>query len=212
MPHEDSIIPPVRAGEINSSLEINYDHEQCGEGGFEATSVHRWQFDSRQYFNLTGLDLGQNYPYVHQENGHALRIVTDYRWSHSTYNGEDKYTLSFEQRAVRGSTNIHTTYWTRCGYYRFDEDLNHTRMGAEKQPYRIRESDVDVDHHLPYDIGDHIAYSGEQLVRKLHSGILGPTLAAQFNLLLEMDSPDDALTVDEYRAPNTHTTPVPAND
>lgn len=212
MPHEDSIIPPVRTGEISSELDIEYDHEQCGEGGFEATSVHRWQFDSRQYFNLTDLDLGQNYPYVHQENGHTLRIVTDYRWSHSTYNNEDKYTLSLEQKAVRGSTSIHTTYWTRCGYYRFDEDLSHVRTGEEKQQYRIREGDVDVLHHSPYGLKGHVVASGEQLVRKLHSGILGPPLFDQFHNLLVMDSPDDALTVDEYQSTPTTTSSAPADD
>jgi len=207
-----AIIPPVRAGTMESTLNIEYDHENNGYGGFTATGEHVWQFDSRAYHEMTGLDLGGNYPYVHQENGHSLRIVTEYTWYHSTYDDEDSYTLSIEEVAYRGTTRRENVYWTKAGYYDLDETLHVERVGQERQQYAYRErSEEDVPHRDVTDLDGHVAYSGEQLVRKLHSGILGTTLAHRLDDLIIADSPDSAIRPDTYQQ-NANTSPSPADD
>lgn len=199
--NDATIIPPVRAGEVTSSLDIEYEHEQNGRGGFEAKSVHEWTFDSRQYIRLTGLDLGADYPWVPQENGHTIRIVTDYKWYRSTYHDEPTYTLSMEQYAYRGTTKRDSVYWTRAGYWRLNEDKEVGEPQTERQPYHARETDdEDIPHFGPIrGLTGYVATSGEQLVRQLHSGSVGLTVRQQLRDALEADSPDDAITVGEYQ-------------
>jgi hypothetical protein len=207
-----AIIPPVRAGTIESCIDFEYDHEDDGYGGFTATGEHTWQFDSRAYHELTGLDLGGDYPWVKQENGHSLRIVTEYRWSHSTYNG-DSYTLTIEEVAYRGSTSRDEVYWTRGGYYRLDENLRVKRVGEERQQYHYRErTDEEIPHREITDLEGHVAYSGEQFTRKLHSGILGTTLSHRLDDLIQADSPDEAIRPDTYQQNHNNHEATPADD
>lgn len=195
MPNEEIIIPPVRAGEIESELSFEYDHDRLGDGGFEAVGEHSWTFDWRAYCDHTGLDLGGDYPYVPQENGHTLRIRTEYRWTVS----DSKYTLSIEQKAVRGVTSIDDVFYTRCGYYRLDDELNVVRSKQERQQYRYRErADEDIPHRDVFDLDGVSVDSGEQLVWGLHSGRFGPCIHDQLATLIKYDSPDDAVTPDEY--------------
>lgn len=199
--NDATVIPPVRAGEIGSCIEFEYDHHQLGRGGFEAHSRHEWTFDSKAYTSLTDLGLGSDHPYVHQENGHTLRIVTEYRWSKSTFHDEPTYTLSMEQYAYRGTTKRDSVYWTRAGYWRLNEDREVGEPQTERQPYHARETyDRDIPHFGPIrGLTGYVATSGEQLVRQLHSGSVGLTVRQQLRDALEADSPDDAVTVGEYQ-------------
>lgn len=208
---DDAIIPPVRAGSIESELTVDYG-DSYGKS-FTATGEHNWTFDLFAYADITGLDEGPDYPYVAQANGHTLRIETDYTWNHRVYNGEERNTLSFEEVAYRGTTRRETVYWTRCGYYDLDPSLKVTRVGNERQQYKYRErAEKDIPHKKPYDLSNYTAYDGEQMVRKLHTGVLGPTVGAELAELIEMDSPDHAVRYDEYQHPNTEDSPTPADD
>jgi len=207
----ETVIPPVQAGTTNSELSFEYDHDQHGVGGFEATSTHAWTFDSRDYHELTDLDIGSDYPYVHQENGHSLRIVTEYDWYHSTFHDEETYTLEMEQWAYRGTTSRKSVYWTRSGSWRLDESLTIGDPQTGRQQYHAREtyaksssdkSDEDdtIPHFGPYrGLDGETVTSGPSLVRKLHAGVLGLSVAQQFRDILEADSPDDAIPVSEYK-------------
>jgi hypothetical protein len=212
MPYETAIIPPVRAGWIESELDFEYDHEGEGKGGFEATGVHEWQFDMGAYDDLTGLHIGGDCPYVAQENGHSLRIVTDYKWNHSTYNNEDSYTLSIEEVAYRGTTRQKKVYWTMGGYYELDKNLRVERIGQEPQQYAYRErSDEHIPHRKVADIKEYVGYTGEQVVRKLHTGVLGPTVCSRLDDLIQADSPDDAIQPETYQQ-STDSSPTSADD
>jgi len=194
MPYDNAIIPPVRAGTIESSLEFEYD-----ENGFNAVGEHCWMFDGGAYADRTGLDLGRDYPYVRQENGHTLRIRTEYSWGEYERDGEKRYSLDIEQEAVRGITSIDTVFYTRCGYYRLDSELNITRSGEERQQWRVRERiDKDIPHYDTPDLDGLTVDNGEQLVRGLHNGRWGPTVEKQLHDVIVRDCPDDALSVDEY--------------
>lgn len=208
----DAVIPPVRAGTIEHSIDVEYDHYQGGEGGFEATGEHAWEFDLTAYADLTGMDIGDDYPYVAQENGHTLRITTDYRWRHSTLHDVDNYTLGIETIAWRGTTSYDDIFWTMGGYYDLDEDLEVVKVAEEKQEYRIRDHyDEDVPHHSPHDVGRETFHSGEQFVYALHSGRLGPSPHDQLQRLIEADSPDEAQPVDAFEG-NLQDSPAPADD
>jgi len=199
--HDPTVPPPVEAGSVSSSVELEYDHEHLGDGGFEATGTHEWQFDSSAYHEHTGLSLGSNNPNVHQENGHTLRIETAYRFSHSTYGGEDSYTLFIEEIAYRGYHSREKVFWTRGGYYEFDEDFVLTRVEKERQQYPVPERiDYEIPHHSPYIIPEEIyPPQGEDLVYAIHGGQYGAHLDGRVHDLLVHDTPDDAVCVETYK-------------
>jgi hypothetical protein len=213
---DETITPPVRAGALASSLEIEYNREQYGEGGFTATGVHEWTFDSMEYYHLTGVDVSE--AYVPQENGHSLRVVTEYTWMRSEYNGTS-YTLNVETKGMRGSHSP-TYYFTRAGHYRIEGDLpaEITRTSHDKQPFRQRESDAD--HFNIAVLTGHTVEDGETFVRRLHNGAdpqgeSAVTSASdeadegewgnvatpreEIQLLLDYDTPADALTVAQFK-------------
>lgn len=196
MAYDVAIIPPVRTGTIESSIDFEYDHSNttC----FEATGTLEWNFDLGAYYELTGLDIGGDYPYVSQEGNYPLRIVTEYSWMHSDYNDKESYTLSIEEVAYSGNTRREFIHWTQNGGYDLDENMCVTRTYNDRQQYRYRTADVSVEHRDIPQLEGHIAYDGEQFVRKLHSGVLGPTNGQRLFDLLKADSPDNALTVEQY--------------
>lgn len=194
---DETIIPPVRAGTLESSLEIEYDHEQYGKGGFTGTGVHEWTFDGMEYYKLTDVDVSE--AYVPQENGHSLRVVTEYTWMRSEYNGTS-YTLNVETKGMRGSHSP-TYYFTRTGHYRIEGDLpaEINRTAHDKQPFRQRESETD--HFDITVLTGHIVEDGETFVRRLHNGEWGnvETPREEIQLLLDYDTPVDALTVEQFK-------------
>jgi hypothetical protein len=210
MSEQPTIIPPVEAGNVESTVSINYQHDRNGAGGFEARTEHTWTFDHEPYHALTGLSLGGDCPVVHQANGHVLRVITDYKWTHSSLNG-DSYILGIEAKGVKG-THRYTHYWTMSGFYdleRTDDDqldgLVVTNVGTERQAYRQRQADREIPHEQPQDIRGEVVQSGEQLVYKLHHGLLGSSPQAKLQRLIEMDSPDEAIPVSEYTETTEHT-------
>jgi hypothetical protein len=212
--NDDTVIPPVEAGQIESSLEFEYDHERYGDGGFEATGEHAWTFDTSAYHAHTGLDIGADLPYVAQANGHTLRIVTEYVWMHSEYNGTS-YSLGVKQTAYRGTTSYDAVYWTRWAHYKLEplndsSELIITRCSDEKQRYRMRESEKDVPHKGALDLTDIAVENSMQFVRDLHNGVWGEEVRDQLQALIVADSPDDARPADTYISTETET--VTASD
>jgi hypothetical protein len=193
----ESVIPPVRAGKINSSLDFEYDHHQYGEGGFKATGVHEWTFDLSAYTELTGLDIGADLPYVEQENGHSLRIVTEYKWMFSDVGGES-YTCNVESKAMRGSYSPEY-YFTRAGHYQFDGEKELEKTVDERQPHIMARDSDDIEHFPIWTVNVEDVHSGEEFVRGLHNGVYGPPVRARLHDLLVTDSPPDADTVDVYQ-------------
>jgi hypothetical protein len=195
----ESVIPPVRAGKINSSLDFEYDHHQYGEGGFKATGVYEWTFDIDAYVELTGLDIGADNPYVEQTNRHTLRITTDYTWMYSDYNG-DSYTCNVESKAMATKgTPSPTYYFTRAGHYRFDGGKKLEKTVTERQPHVMARDEDEIDHRPIHTVGVESVHSGEEFVRGLHNGVYGPPVRARLHDLLVADSPPDADTVDVYQ-------------
>jgi len=191
------IIPPVDAGTIESSLQIEYDHDRLGHGGFEATSEHVWEFDSRQFSSATGLDIGGD-TYVHQENGHSLRVETAYTFSRSTYNDTVSYTLSMDLVGYRGTYNRDAVYITSAGFIELDE--NHCGMAVTDERPRHGDDTTTVSAELLYDdVVDEYYRDGEALVRQLHEGFVGPTVREYIRKLIACDSPDDAVAVETYK-------------
>jgi hypothetical protein len=211
----ESVIPPVRAGKINSSLDFEYDHHQYGEGGFKATGIHEWTFDFDAYVELTGLDIGADHPWVVQENGHTLRIVTEYQWMYSDYNG-DSYTCNVESKAMRGSYSPEY-YFTRAGHYQFDGEMVLEKTVDERQPHIMARDSNEIEHFPIWTVNVdgsqsessitdassetsavESVHSGEEFVRGLHNGVFGPPVRARLHDLLVEDSPTDAVPVHEY--------------
>ncbi len=202
---DDAVIPPVRAGTIDEELSFEYNHGDYGKGGFTADGVLAWQFDLGAYADYTGMDIGGEYPYVAQANGHQLRVVTEYTWMYSTYS--ESYSLGVEQIAYRGTTTRDDVFWTMGCDYSMDESLTVEGVRQEQQRYRIRESDDEIDHKAPpRDVMGMAFDSGEAFVRALHSGRVGPTVEEQLEACLRRDSPDGATPASTYAAAETDST------
>ena len=181
---EKAVIPPVQAGSVNSSIDINYGSQR---GVCEARSRHEWTFDISAYAQQTRLDIGKNYPYVAQENGHVLAVITEIRVAERSNGG---YTVWVEQEAVRGLTSYNDVFWSKSGGYDLDQDLVVEDTFNEKQQYKYREKDV-PQRKLPQYNGTTFT-SIEQMVNKLHNH---PDQYYHDTLqeIIEMDSPDHAL-------------------
>jgi len=199
----DSIIPPVTAGTINSSLDIEY-HGRRESGYTTATSEHAWQFDCGAYAEQTELDLGGDYPYIAQENGHTLRLLTEITVSER--GGDNTYSITIERKAVRGITRHERVFWTACGHYslayndsdgRYDID----HESQEKQPYRIREYDEDVDHRDIFRRSGSHYESLYAFLNEIHSRPHGESPLTVLAWIIRRDSPDDAISADDYEHP-----------
>lgn len=195
---DDTVIPPVEAGTIESTVSVDYDVDRLQiTDGFTATGEHVWEFDLDAYVRATGLDLGADYPRVPQENGHSLRLVTDYRFSESDYLDETTYTLIIEQRGFRGTTRRDEMFFTRCGYYRLDSAMVVGEGQPDRQPYQERvQINRDVPHFDPYELQAPKVSSGEELVYGLHSGRFGPPVHERLAELIGFDSPAEAVPVE----------------
>jgi len=204
----DSVIPPVEAGTINSSIEIEYSASRgdASRGSasqnsepipnvIEATNDYAWQFDSSAYFEHTGLDIGGEYPYVAQENGHTIRVVTDLRVDYYESSSNDPYTVAVEQKAVRGTTHWEY-FWTRNGFYDLNEELEVTNTYQERQPYRQRNSDIP---HYELPNLDRVEFeSTEDIVYSILHGRYGSSMKELLQEAIEMDSPDEAIPASQY--------------
>ena len=181
---EKAVIPPVQAGTINSSIDINYGSQR---GVCEALSHHEWTFDSSAYAQQTGLDIGKNYPYVAQENGHVLAVVTEIRVAERSNGG---YTVWVEQEAVRGLTSYNDVFWSANGGYDLDENLAVEDIFNERQQYKYREKEIPQRDVLTEGM---ISFNSlEDMIYHLHNNphqYIYDTLQE----IIEMDSPDHAL-------------------
>ena len=192
---EKAVIPPVQAGRVNSSIDINYGSQRdiC-----EARSRHEWTFDISAYAKQTGLDIGKNYPYVAQENGHVLAVITEIRVAERSNGG---YTVWVEQEAVRGLTSYREVFWSKSGGYELDENIHLNSLNDifnEKQQYKYREKDVpqrDVQQLETMSFE-----SIEAFIYHLHNNP-HESIYDTLQEIIEMDSPDHAVTVSELNQP-----------
>ena len=181
---EKAVIPPVQAGSVNSSIDINYGSQR---GVCEARSRHEWTFDINAYAQQTGLDIGKNYPYVAQENGHVLAVVTEIRVAERSNGG---YTVWVEQEAVRGLTSYNDVFWSKSGGYELDETLVVEDIFNEKQQYKYREKDVP---QREMKTAPQISFESiETFIYHLHNNP-HKSIYDTLQEIIEMDSPDHAL-------------------
>jgi len=205
MTDNQPIIPPVRAGRVQSSIDFDYSGYK-DEESFSAHGVHKWEFDYDAYYQQTGLDLGRDYPYVHQENGHTLEVQTDYTWMRSTLHDKHSYTLSVEQYGISHKRSAPNCYYVQNGSYRLDDNCVVVSQQDERAPYRVRKSDTDIDVRSPRKLIDERFKNGEDAVRAIHSGTVGASVLGKLHEVLVYDSPDDAVTADTYLAREDRTT------
>jgi len=196
--NEKTVIPPATAGTINSSIDFEYAGRR-DRGLFEATSELQWTFDGGAYARQTDYDLGADFPYVPQENGHKLRRVIDMRVEERNDGG---HYLWYFEKAVRGLTSIDTTFWTIEGSYTFTENNTVSEAMNDRQPYRLRESDKEVPHYeLPQLTGTY--EDMEQPVLGIHNENHRDGIKAIIQEMINRDCPVDAVPINE-----THVSPI----
>ena len=193
MTDNQTVIPPVTAGTINSSIDFEYAGRR-DRGIFEATSELHWTFDGGAYAAQTEYDLGADYPWVPQENGHTLRRVIDLRVDERNDGG---YYLWYSEKAVRGHTSVDTTFWTIEGSYTLTENKTVCDAMNDDQPYRVQKySDDEVPHYeLPqltttYD-------EMEQPVLEIHNEQHRDGWKAIIQEMINRDCPGDAVPINE---------------
>jgi hypothetical protein len=214
MSYDTAVIPPVRAGKVQSSIDFDYSGHEDGES-FSAHGSHEWTFDSRTYYKQTGLDIGGDYPYVRQENGHTLEVHTDYEWMASEIHDTPNYTLSIERYGVSHRRGAPNCYYVQNGYYRLDEDFTIVSQSNERAPYVVRESNNDTKVFSPHPLVGESFDSGETAVRAIHSGTVGPSVLGRLHDVLVYDSPEDAIIADTYLSRHDeqgNPTEAPADD
>ena len=204
---DKTVIPPVTAGTINSSIDFEYAGRR-DRGLFEATSELQWTFDGGAYARQTGYDLGADYPYVPQENGHTLRRIIDLRVDERSDGG---HYLWYSETAVRGLTSTDKTFWTIEGSYTFTENNTVCDSMNDSQPYRIREGNEDVPHYeLPQMTGTHDEM--EQAVLHIHNEAHRDGIKTILQELINRDCPVDAVPINENHVSpireSTNTQPV----
>jgi len=198
---EKAVIPPVQAGTINSSIDINYGSQR---GVCEARSRHEWTFDHSAYSQQTGLSIGADHPYVAQENGHVLAVVTEIRVAERSNGG---YTVWVEQEAVRGLTSYREVFWSKSGGYELDENIHLNSLNDifnEKQQYKYREKDVPQ-----RDVQQLETMSFESIEAFIYHLHHNPhqSIYETVQEIIEMDSPDHALKAEAVNyADNTERT------
>ena len=195
---EKAVIPPVQAGSVNSSIDINYGSQR---GVCEARSRHEWTFDHSAYAQQTRLDIGKNYPYVAQENGHVLAVVTEIRVAERSNGG---YTVWVEQEAVRGLTSYNDVFWSANGGYDLDENLAVEDIFNERQQYKYREKEIPQRDVLTEGM---ISFNSlEDMIYHLHNNP-HESIYETLSEIIEMDSPDHALKAEAVNyADNTERT------
>jgi len=196
----ESIIPPVAAGTISSCLDIEPSSRR--ENTYmTATSEHEWQFDLDGYAAVTGLDIGGDYPYVAQENGHSLRLITEM----DVREQADGFAIHIERKAVRGTTSYTSVFWTAGAHYDVvrndDGTLRINRESQESQPYRIRASDTEVEHRDIFRHSGKFFDSLYDLLNEIHSRPHGNSPVTELQRMIDRDSAADAIPADEYEHP-----------
>ena len=189
---EKAVIPPVQAGSVNSSIDINYGSQR---GVCEARSRHEWTFDHSAYSQQTGLSIGADHPYVAQENGHVLAVVTEIRVAERSNGG---YMVWVEQEAVRGLTSYNDVFWSANGGYDLDENLAVEDIFNERQQYKYREKEIPQRDVLTEGM---ISFNSlEDMMYHLHNNP-HESIYDTLQEIIEMDSPDHAVTVSELNQP-----------
>ncbi len=196
---DKTVIPPVTTGTINSSIDFEYAGRR-DRGIFEATSELQWQFDGGAYARQSDYDLGANYPWVPQENGHTLRRIIEMRVQENSDGG---YYLWYAETAVRGLTSTDKTFWTIEGSYTLTENNTVCDRMSDRQPHRYR--DTDTPHYeLPQMTGTYDEM--EQAVLHIHNEQHRDGIKAILQEIINRDCPADAVPInDSHVAPN-HTT------
>jgi len=181
---EKAVIPPVQAGSVNSSIDINYGSQR---GVCEARSRHEWTFDHSAYSQQTGLSIGADHPYVAQENGHVLAVVTEIRVAERSNGG---YMVWLEQEAVRGLTSYNDVFWSANGGYDLDENLAVEDIFNERQQYKYREKEIP---QREMKTAPQISFESiEAFIYHLHNNP-HESIYETLQEIIEMDSPDHAL-------------------
>jgi len=201
---DETLIPPVEAGEIDSR--INIKHKQRSNG-LSVSSVHTWNFDSSAYHAMTGLDLGTQYPHVPQENGHSLKYVSD---MNVTRFDDGSYRIMVEAKAVRGTTS-YRYFWTTNGGYEITNDGVVTDSFGERQPWRQAEADREIPHNEVHPLTDMDFADIYETLYHIHQYPEGNTIRETMKSIITEDSPDEAVTLFEYRQPNTTASPQNAD-
>lgn len=199
-----TVIPPVEAGTVNTEIEYEWDRRGYrGDYHLRARARHDWTFDAMAYHQLTGLDIGADYPYVPQENGHTLSVIREFRITEGSDGG---YSVRITEKAVRGVTSYDDIFYHNEGSYDVENgyvtytyvDNGDLGRPSEKDDRNPAASEGTA-RGLP-DLGD--AYNGSsprQFVRNYHHGeVIGvPSVEDQLRDVIEMDSSDDAVHAED---------------
>jgi len=182
--------PPVEAGTIESNLTIEWNNWPTHKQRWEATSIHKWNFDVSAYARATGLDIGGDYPHVHQEGGHTLAIVTEMHWPDV---GDEEFaplTIKETWYTNRERNNVakHMT-----ADIDLDDDGHVERVYAN--------GDTDLLAHI--DEGQWVGNHSRHFARLYHtrshtSSDPVRTVEGDMRKLIKLDCPDDARRADGY--------------
>jgi len=220
---DDTVIPPVSAGTLSSSIETEHKANitRRSDPQKRVVATHEWTFDSQAYAYETGLDLGADYPWVPQGNGHTLCVRRDFTWNPAVADTDNDtwYTMRVEERWY---TQHRANERVRHSEYRIevDEDGGITRFDDEAFDFRGgRVERFDPRFSTTVEDGTIFegAYAGTpmELVRTIHFGqnVYTPTVTEQIQYLLDEDSPDDAVPAREYEYTGTYADeqPTPAD-
>jgi hypothetical protein len=199
--HDDTVIPPVAAGTLSSSIELEHKHDINRDDTKRVTARHEWTFDSFAYNYHTGLHLGADYPYVPQENGHTLIVHRDCKYNPADAETDDDrwYRLSVEETWRTDARSGPTVHYS---HYHIDVDKDGHIVDFDDEAFRYNgERNERYDPRRGGEIFEG-SYAGDpmQLVRALHFGTqpFGESVDEQIRYLLEADSPDDAVPAAEY--------------
>lgn len=213
MPSETTIRPPVTAGNLTSRIKLKHDHSINRADQKQATALHEWTFDLWAYSHATGLDLGAEYPWVPQENGHVLAVRRDVTWTPeangtTTSSDETWYTVFVKEDWM---VRQHTADTVRHCEYHVHVNGDGCVSGVDDEAFsydgtpRDRADPMRIDLQEGHYVGDPM-----QFTRRLHFGFApwAEPPEEQIEYLIDADTPDDGVDPEEYECSESAEAPT----